>query len=288
MRFAYNKEADIFQSLMIERKQKRENIMKELYKDNEINYELLFNNYNTIVYGSNSGYTWNIMDDSKIFKLIIERNKRINLFKSKELSEKEKNILSSIEKSPEEIEERILYHAKKCVNEKNINIDMVCKVFNINKSIILNEKYYDNSEYSSNNEDNNEDIKKQTPKRHGFKWTYEEDKQLMESASKNMTLEEIANIHNRSVGSIKLRIIANAYNIMKTENKTIEDVCNMYYNIEEKDIIEHIKVLELREIKRKRKINLNNDNNDNNYNINNINNIISNILPSLFKMNNKI
>ena len=85
----------------------------------------------------------------------------------------------------------------------------------------------------------------------GHRWTEEEDNQLMESASNYMTIEQIAKNHQRTVGGIKIRIAKNAYEIMKKENKKMDEVLKIFHHIGKKDIIEHIKILQYNKSKKR-------------------------------------
>jgi|TARA_B110000259_G_scaffold171834_1_gene203691 hypothetical protein len=69
--------------------------------------------------------------------------------------------------------------------------------------------------------------------RAGLKWTVEEDEQLMKYAIEGMVLDDIALKHQRTVGSIKSRVISNGLNMMTDKNLTLEEVSNIIHISEE-------------------------------------------------------
>lgn len=214
-----------------------EGLHKRLFENNNINYKILFEHYDTLKYGHNCGYEWDSMEDNILINILLKNDK--NLFE-----EKINKLTQALHRSPQEIKERIIYHGKKAYYNENISIDKVCKVFGLQKSDII--------EYTNYNKENTfeeaqstttyeEEQEETILNRSGEKWTGEEDIILMEKAPYT-SLKELSKIHKRNIGGIKLRIIKNAYIIMQKENKSIEDVCKLYH-INMYDMKNHIQIL---------------------------------------------
>jgi hypothetical protein len=214
-----------------------EGLHKRLFENNNINYKILFEHYDTLKYGHNCGYEWDSMEDNILINILLKNDK--NLFE-----EKINKLTQALHRSPQEIKDRIIHHGKKAYYNENISIDKVCKVFGLQKSDII--------EYTNYNKENTfeeaqstttyeEEQEESILNRSGEKWTGEEDIILMEKAPYT-SLEELSKIHKRNIGGIKLRIIKNAYIIMQKENKSIEDVCKLYH-INMYDMKKHIQIV---------------------------------------------
>lgn len=72
-------------------------------------------------------------------------------------------------------------------------------------------------------------IKKDTPvksdiNRIGAKWTNEEDSQLLDELEQKRKISEIANIHGRTITSIKYRLYHHAYKKMNEQDSTIDEL----------------------------------------------------------------
>lgn len=227
----------------LEKKQSRiqitEGLNKRLFENNNINYKILFEHYDTLKYGHNCGYEWDSMEDNFLIRGLLKNDN--NLFE-----EKINKLTQALCRSPQEIKERIIYHGKKAYYNENISIDKVCKVFGLQKSDIIEYTDYNNEntfEEAQSTTYEEEKVEKEETilNRSGEKWTREEDNILMEKAP-YISLEELSKIHKRNVGGIKLRIIKNAYIIMQKENKSIEDVCKLYH-INMYDMKKHIQIV---------------------------------------------
>ena len=226
-----------FMGMKESRIQITEGLHKRLFENNNINYKILFEHYDTLKYGYNCGYEWDYMEDNILINILLKNDN--NLFE-----EKITKLTQALHRSPQEIKERIIYHGKKAYYNENISIDKVCKVFGLQKSDII--------EYTNYNKENTfeeaqstttyeEEQEESILNRSGEKWTGEEDIILMEKAPYT-SLKELSKIHKRNIGGIKLRIIKNAYIIMQKENKSIEDVCKLYH-INMYDMKNHIQIL---------------------------------------------
>ena len=66
----------------------------------------------------------------------------------------------------------------------------------------------------------------------GNKWTVEEDKQLIDSLNNDMSIEDIAKQHNRTVGAIKSRIKK------KVVRVPIHELCKLIVDLKLKGILE--------------------------------------------------
>lgn len=62
-----------------------------------------------------------------------------------------------------------------------------------------------------------------------YKWTEEEDSKLMEQAIAGIDPVDIAKKHQRTIGSIKSRIMKNALNMMKEKDLPLEYVASLIH-----------------------------------------------------------
>jgi hypothetical protein len=79
---------------------------------------------------------------------------------------------------------------------------------------------------------------KEYPSNLGQKWTYEEDSLLLDELSKNMDIELIAQLHNRTIGGINARCRGIAYDLYCNDNSIEEIVIKT--RLDEDKIIETI------------------------------------------------
>ena len=93
--------------------------------------------------------------------------------------------------------------------------------------------------YSRFQEKLREQRKNPETSRAGLKWESEEDCSLIDKVKSDKSFDEIAKEHQRTVGSIKTRLIIKA--IDSLDNQTIEDAA-LEYKIEVSDIEEYQKI----------------------------------------------
>ena len=62
----------------------------------------------------------------------------------------------------------------------------------------------------------------------GMKWDEEEDVNLMIEVTQNMGIDEIANIHKRTISAIKIRIMQHASKLIES-GKSTKDVSEMFH-----------------------------------------------------------
>lgn len=99
--------------------------------------------------------------------------------------------------------------------------------------------------------------------RAGLKWTSDEDEELLDKMNKNISLEDIAKQHKRTVTGIKYRIIQHGIIMMENENISINDVSKKI-NIPVEEIQQfQQKQADKKKTKQEKKSN-NTDNTDNN------------------------
>ena len=82
-------------------------------------------------------------------------------------------------------------------------------------------------------------------KNNGKRWSNEEDEQLIEELSQNLSFEELSNIHQRSISAIKGRIFIKAVNDHK--NGVTIEVIYSKYNLNETtfhEALEYVKKME--------------------------------------------
>jgi hypothetical protein len=65
--------------------------------------------------------------------------------------------------------------------------------------------------------------------RAGVRWTNEEDKKLIDSATSGTGIKDIALAHQRTVGSIVSRIAINAILAMKNDNLSVEEAAKKFH-----------------------------------------------------------
>ena len=119
------------------RKKIKEGLHERLFENNNINYEILFEHYDTLKYGYNCGYEWDYMEDNKLIQFLLQRFLLTDNYLFEEISN---NLAGALQRSPQEIKERIIHHGKKAYNNENISIDKVCKVFGLQKSDIIEQQ----------------------------------------------------------------------------------------------------------------------------------------------------
>jgi len=74
------------------------------------------------------------------------------------------------------------------------------------------------------------------PLNHRKKWSEAEYKQLYLEVKNKMDLEEIANIHNRSIGSIKYKLYKYAIRLAKDHNLELNEL-SMITNLSSKELL---------------------------------------------------
>ncbi len=82
-------------------------------------------------------------------------------------------------------------------------------------------------------------------KNNGKRWSDEEDDQLIEELSENLSFEELSNIHQRSISALKARIFIKAVNDHK--NEILVDEIYKKYNLNETtfhEALEYVKKIE--------------------------------------------
>ncbi len=82
-------------------------------------------------------------------------------------------------------------------------------------------------------------------KNNGKRWSNEEDEQLIEELSQNLSFEELSNVHQRSINAIKGRIFIKAVNDYK--NGVTIEVIYSKYNLNETtfhEALEYVKKME--------------------------------------------
>ncbi len=82
-------------------------------------------------------------------------------------------------------------------------------------------------------------------KNNGKRWSDEEDDQLIQELSQNISFEELSNIHQRSISALKARIFIKAVNDHK--NKLLLDEIYIKYNLNEttfNEALEYVKKME--------------------------------------------
>ncbi len=82
-------------------------------------------------------------------------------------------------------------------------------------------------------------------KNNGKRWSNEEDEQLIEELSQNLSFEELSNIHQRSISAIKGRIFIKAVNDYK--NEVVLDEIFKKYKLNETtfhEALEYVKKME--------------------------------------------
>ena len=84
--------------------------------------------------------------------------------------------------------------------------------------------------------------KKENPSNMGKKWTPEEENMLIQRLQENMTIKYIANVHQRTTGSITARRKQIAYN-MHQEQSSIQDIIDIT-KLTEKQILETIRKMD--------------------------------------------
>ena len=91
----------------------------------------------------------------------------------------------------------------------------------------------------------------------GLKWSADDDKYLIDSASAKVPLNEIAKYLKRTEGSIKTRIIINILSKCDDNRTNLDSLCTQY-NIDSKDVEVYLQKKELREKKKTQRIQKNN------------------------------
>ena len=89
------------------------------------------------------------------------------------------------------------------------------------------------------------------PKRMGEKWTGEEEEEIIKLCSDGKSIEEISQIHKRTLKSIRCRIDKLIYN-MNTSGASIEDICKTF-NKHKTFVLKVIEKQLLKESKKKEK-----------------------------------
>lgn len=89
------------------------------------------------------------------------------------------------------------------------------------------------------------------PKRMGEKWTGEEEEEIIKLCSDGKSIEEISQIHKRTLKSIRCRIDKLIYN-MNTSGASIEDICKTF-NKHKTSVLKVIEKQLLKESKKKEK-----------------------------------
>jgi len=85
---------------------------------------------------------------------------------------------------------------------------------------------------------------KEETSRSGTKWLLEEDTKLIEEISKNISYDEIALEHKRTITAIKARVISHIiYPIFKEGTKTIDEI-SIEYKINKETINKYINKLD--------------------------------------------
>jgi hypothetical protein len=95
---------------------------------------------------------------------------------------------------------------------------------------------------------------RQTPEtsRVGLKWDQDDIDKLLNMVKDKTSIEEMANVLQRTSGSVKTRLVLFALKKMQTDNLTIEDAASMY-NIGSEDISDYNTKKAEREEKRNNK-----------------------------------
>lgn len=78
------------------------------------------------------------------------------------------------------------------------------------------------------------------------RWTPAEDEELAKQATSHMDFVEIAKQHQRTLGSIKSRIMSYAVGYITQQNVSIEDAA-AHFNLDVDELIEHKKRTELKQ-----------------------------------------
>lgn len=86
----------------------------------------------------------------------------------------------------------------------------------------------------------------------GMKWTEEEDVKLMNHATSNMDMENIAKAHKRTISSVKSRIMSNALSMMETNGMTLDEI-SRHVHIPPEELREHKKMNDQKKQKQKQK-----------------------------------
>ena len=71
-----------------------EGLHKRLFENNNINYKILFEHYETLKYGHNCGYEWDSMEDNILINILLKNDK--NLFEEKINIKSRENIEKNI------------------------------------------------------------------------------------------------------------------------------------------------------------------------------------------------
>lgn len=87
--------------------------------------------------------------------------------------------------------------------------------------------------------------------RKGIRWTAEEDEDLMKSCVNQIDIEDISKQHQRTVGAVKMRIMRNVVNKIKT-GESMESVAELYH-VSQQEIETYIQEQEEYEQKRAEK-----------------------------------
>jgi hypothetical protein len=86
--------------------------------------------------------------------------------------------------------------------------------------------------------------------RAGLKWEEEESQELMNRIKDGMSLEDIANIHKRTVSGVKNRIMTNALNILKEKKISLDEVSKLV-NISVFDLENYKEKIDKKELDKK-------------------------------------
>ena len=74
--------------------------------------------------------------------------------------------------------------------------------------------------------------------RAGFKWTNDEDAQLMKEAQDGLEFDDIATKHQRTISAVKLRVMSNGLKMMTESNLTLSEVSTLIH-ISEEELLQY-------------------------------------------------